>query len=189
MKEGIVGLTLLLVASCGMEEAECTSEWFEAAGLKICDNDLGVSADEVKLAVETLESDLTSRERYTHITNLEDTFKKKNIEVIFTDEDLGINCRKVDEWGQIYYCERTPYGVNIDHVRSYVTFNECLAWTALVHELLHSIEYFYLGVEDGGNHDTPEFFIIGQDNIYDKVHTVEYTVEYKLAPKLERCNL
>jgi len=139
---------LLFVASCGKDEARCTSEWFEAAGLKICDNDLGVSSDEVELAVDILENDLTSRVRYVYVTELKKTFEEEGIEVIFTDKGIGVDCEEVDEWGEIYYCEASVHGVNIDHVRNYVVYHDCLAWTALVHELLHSIEYFYIDIEN-----------------------------------------
>jgi hypothetical protein len=186
MKQLMIVL-LLTVASCGRGEVPCNSGWFDAAGLRICDNDLGVSSDEIELAIDILEEDLTSRTRYTNIVDLRGTFKDNDIEVIFTDKDIGVNCERVDEWGDVYYCERAVSGVNLDHVRNYVIFDECLGRTSFIHELLHSIEYFYLDIEDGSEHDTPEFYILLKDTPEVRANTVESSTNRKIRNRLERC--
>lgn len=180
-------LSLLLVASCGKGEAPCNSKWFDAAGLKICDNDLGVSSDEVELAVDILESDLNSRDIYSDITGLRKTFADNNTEVIFTDKDLAVNCEEVDEWGGISFCEKDVWGVNINWERIYIHFDDCLAWTAFIHELLHSVEHYYLDVQDGSKHDTPEFFVQGWKTVYENSITVEHTANATLRDSLSRC--
>ncbi|MHA2280177.1 MAG: hypothetical protein ACXAC5_04805 [Promethearchaeota archaeon] len=183
MKQLVIGL-LLITASC-KGEAECSSDWFKAAGLEICDNDLGVSSDEVEYAVDVLENNTSSRSRYSDVTGLKKTFKDNQIEVIFTDQGIATGCEQVDGWGDIYYCDRFTIGVNLDGVRIYVKYNDCLSRTAFIHELLHSIEYFYLNVEDKNAHNTPEFFVkVGQES----GNTIESSVNRILENTLERCN-
>ena len=113
-----LSILMLMTASC-MGDANCDSDWFGAAGLTICDNDLGISSEEVEYLVDVLEDEISSRDRYSDITDLKKTFKNGEVEVIFTDKHITVGCEEVDKYGDIY----------VDTNKSHEVYKEWLKMT------------------------------------------------------------
>jgi len=162
-----------LILSCGgeMTKEECPGDWYyeDVAGLTIC-SDGKVDPDEIRYAVQVIEQQTAIR--YPEVNNLAELLKEKKVSVYFIDEALAVNCEPVENG--VYRCDKDIGGANVDGHRIYVRYNSCLAFTSLGHEILHSIEKYYLNIPDDVDHTVPWLFEIGNPG-----HQTE-TVEYKI---------
>ena len=169
-----------VLSACG--KYACESDTFETSGLVICHNNLDVKRHEVDRAVDLLELELNKV--YPKINNIASKFREKDVMVVFLDENLAVDCEEIDRG--VYICEKYAGGVNVDSNTLYVGWHPCLGFTAFPHELLHSVENFYLDIKDGSKHDTPYFFAEETDPY---TESIEYKVEDTLQNELDRCQL
>jgi len=180
-------LLIFVLPACGNQivtQGVCLREsnWFQAGGLNICSEVLGgVSGEEVETLIEIVETE--TKQYYPGVDNLPKKFKDKGIDVLFIDDHLAQDCEEI-ELG-IYRCENTLGGATIDDgsVRIYLVYRECLAYSALDHEVLHLIEKLYLGGSPG-DHSTPSLFIETTEPSRD---AVEYMVFNEAIDTLESC--
>jgi len=173
----------LITASCG-DWYFCETEWYEVAGLQVCDNGYDVWNYEIKQAVETLQEHITTY--YPEVIEIEETFSKHQVDLTFTEKTMAMECKKIRT--NVYACDRIHTAVNIDGLSIYALYDECLADTPLVHELLHSIEEFYL---DGATlkHITPYLFPHKESTPSGSEYSVENIVNNELRMVLNRCQV
>lgn len=111
--------------------------------------------------------------------NLEAMFEEKGVHVTFVDYDMQIDCVKKKR--TTYECKNIS-GVNYASNDIYVEWRRCIADTAFVHELLHTIEYEFFNISawKGSPHQPPLFYD-NMENPWDSIELQTYT---KLYPKL-----
>lgn len=136
-------------------------------------------------------TELETQRYYSEVINTVDRFKKEKIRVEFIDGNLAVDCEKYEKG--VYECEDYILGVNYDAHMIYVSYDSCLGNTALAHELLHSIEHFYLDVafdkDESNDHSTPWLFVQSldiMDNI-DILDIVEIRIFVELICTLDKC--
>lgn len=180
----------LLFASCGGELVirECTQ--FTAG---ICFNtSKSISVDDVLNLVEITEQELLKW--YPDTPPLSELFSDVGVKVYIRDEALAAHCEEIDD--NIYVCDYWISGVAMDDgTKIYIRHQDCLAWTALAHELLHTFELQWLGAEiqDAFNHVTPHLFYqyldVDLDATYEDI--VEDQVRIRLTHEFtsEACNV
>lgn len=167
-------LLMPLLASCG--PGRVWSCDFYTAGLCVS-SALEVDPAEVEQVVEAVE-DVSNQ--YYRVKNLPQTLDKHDVRVIMTDRHLASDCKHID--ADVYVCDALG-GVNFGGTKLYVEYyGGCLAYTALAHELLHSVDRYYLGGPHG--HSTPFMFEQAAD---DPELTIERKVFRLLLKTLPSC--
>lgn len=162
---------LIFLASCG-KSYDCDSPDFHTAGLDVCAKGLSVVPEHVELAVQFVEQ--RTQEVYPEVVETAKKYNNKGVLVVFLDSDLSVECEEIENG--IYKCKQHIGGANTNWGRKmFVKYHKCLAFTSLPHELLHSIEEFYLGGYSK-DHETPEMFVQDAEN-----QGIEYqeTIEWK----------
>lgn len=175
-------ILVLLSASCGgtFWVEECPGDWFfEAGGLIVC-SEGELDPAEVEYAVQITEAETAVR--YPEVSNLKDTLKNNEVAAYFVDDDLALDCEKLDE--NIYRCGDTIGGANYNGEELYIRYHPCLALTALGHELLHSVERYYLDTFFTSDHTTPWLFYQSSPN---QVEAVEHKIFQDLFANLASC--
>lgn len=138
----------LLLTSCG--PGRVWSCDFYTAGLCVS-SALEVDPAEIEQVVRTVEY---FSNQYYDVKNLPRMLEKHKVALYMTNQQLVDDCR--DLGADVYICDDIS-GVNFDGDQMYVEYyGGCLAWTALAHELLHSVDRYYLGGPHG--HSTPYMF-------------------------------
>lgn len=146
-------IPFLLLASCAHTYpcAEPDAPYTRIRGMKICapepypDGDIERVFDEMERQV---------MDWYQHVEDIPQELKKHDVFVRFIDAAMSMECERVE--GSTYLCENHIGGRN--HGRNiYVAWSPCLKHTRFVHEVLHSVERYYLG-GTSSRHDTPGFF-------------------------------
>lgn len=172
----------ILMLSCGEEEPtiKCKQE-FTAGGLKVC-SEADVSADEIERSVQIVEEQV--KERYPEVSNLKDKLKNKKVHIYFIDDPLSMECSEIEHG--IFRCDKHISGVNVDGDVIYVQYYKCLAYTSMGHEILHSIEKYYLGDIPHGDHATPWLFEQADWDHY--TETVEYQIFVEQFLNLDSCS-
>ena len=166
-------LLLVLLASCGKGKVHWCD--FFTAGLCVSSVNI-VEPLEIEQTVEALE--YFTQEYYPKVSNLTQKFEKHNISVYLTDRNLVKDCSNI--YDEVEMCDNIA-GVNIGGSKIYVEyFGGCLAFSSLAHELLHSIDTYYLDGPHG--HSTPYFFTRKY-----KKDAIEYKTYYHLLRVLKSC--
>ena len=166
--------------ACGADESNkinCTYE-FKAGGLNICSED-EINPDEIEYAVQIVQE--KTAEKYPQVVDLKNTLSENNTKVYFINDNLNIDCEKIKQ--DIYRCHDNMGGINIEK-EIYVIYNNCLGKTAFAHEILHSIEIYYLSDVAVGGHQTVDFFT----QTYG-VGAVEHKIWTELMNNLESCKI
>ena len=159
MKKVLLLITLLLSMSCGgaIVIPECTY-LFEVDGVTIC---AGNEVDPVEISKTIKWVEEKTQVHYPQVTNLANTLAKNNVWIFFLDIEgyLATNCFETLFEG-VYVCDQIINGQNRDGIVLLSRYHSCLAYTALGHEILHSVEIFYLKDIAGDLHDhmTPYLF-------------------------------
>lgn len=149
-------LIIIFMTGCGgtFWVEECPGEWaFNAGGIFIC-SEGKLDANEIEYAVQVVEGETSLV--YPEVVSLEKTLKDNEVAAYFIDENLALNCELIEH--DVYRCEDYLNGVNYGGNHLYVRYHSCLAMTSLGHELLHSIEAYYLNRFDETGHLTPGLF-------------------------------
>jgi hypothetical protein len=179
---------MLINISCGGIELCESGETYKISGLNICDNGFDILPEDIEHTVSVLEQETNIR--YPEISNLKRIFNNNNVTVTFTDAALATNCQQIEGTNnRVYACERSLGGFNENGNTLYVRYNDCLAYSSLSHELLHSIEFYYLDIKNGANHDTPFFFIRRDGVVEENLETIEFKTTSILVRTLEKCPL
>ena len=180
----LILITSFALLSCGEDEGakiECSGGHHkDVAGLEIC-SEGKISTAEIEYMVQVVEQQTAIR--YPEVKDLPKALKDHSVKVYFVDDDMAVKCEEIEY--DVYRCDSNVSGVNVDGHNIYVRYYPCLAYTSLGHELLHSIESYYLDTPDDVDHTTPWLFEIGNmDNYKD---TVEYKIFEISYPNLESC--
>lgn len=179
MKKLII-LFVGVLASCGRAYDPCLSDTFISGGLEVCHNNLPISPGDIELGVNLLQKAINIY--YPDITNIEDTFEQEIVKVIFLDAYLSYSCIDIDSGVNI--CSQHIGGIAIDGAKTlYVQYKPCLGNSSFQHELMHSVEKFYLGNGDP-THSTEHFFIQKSSN---PRSTIEYIANTNLRGLAESC--
>lgn len=171
----IVAMTAI---SCG---GECD---FKASGLCVYTNGLKVIKQDVKDLVQITQEEL--EEYYFDVPNLREMFKENEVNVTFVDFNMYMDChRSEDTRPGIYECTDI-LGVIYTNNDIYVEWRECLAYTALAHELLHNFEHNELnvGMFGGSSPHQPPLF---NDNMIEWWESIENQIMYRAYTELESC--
>lgn len=151
----VLMLAVILLGACGDDGSDKIVCEYIPSGLCIDTRGLQVSLDEIEYMVGVLEEQIQFF--YPEISNLPEAFKNLEATVTFIDGDLALDCSRVPNSPEGLEVCRNIGGVNYLYHNMFVEYHRCLSWTALGHELLHSVENYYLGVDDA-RHDTEWFF-------------------------------
>ncbi len=136
----------LLLTNCGGDGTAFTDfclERFDAGGMDIC------SEFETSSYLPTLIDDLTdlveaeAQVYYPEVINLREMLADKNVTVTLIDDSLSINCAPIHN--NIDRCEGTLSGFNRGGKDITVSYVSCNSMSTLGHEILHSVEQYYLG--------------------------------------------
>ena len=181
MKKLLILCSLTILCACGGEVPVCNPSNI-AAGSCINTNGLDVSLEEIDTLAEVLETKI--QERYPYIENITTAFSNLDLTVTFIDKSLEIECKHIKHApGSLKSCTLIG-GVDYNYRNIYVRYYPCLAYTSLAHEFLHSVEYYYLGVNNS-EHDTAWFF--RQHYPDDQTVTIEYRTMIEARKDLQSC--
>lgn len=136
-------LFLLSVAACG-GSLNLAGDCFHAGGLDVCSQvDGAVSPTDISILVSIVEEEV--QRVYPEVTNLVKTLEDHDVSVLFVTGGLAVGCVELQR--DIYQCAKLAAGVNVDGDAIFVSLRAegCLAVMSLGHELLHSVEAYYLG--------------------------------------------
>lgn len=151
---------------------------FFAAGLKIC-SDYDTDPAEVEFIVNTVIEQAAIRYPKLLDVDFQSDLEYYNVRVAILDDHLVTGCRKINhrQGGEaVYACEDNLGGINFNGDAILIEGNRsCLSWSALDHELLHTINLFYLD-RDGSGHGAPWMFI--QDSGFQSIDPQE-TIELR----------
>ena len=181
MNKLFLALAAITALSCGDDKAEikCMDE-FSAGGLKVC-SEGPLSAEEIEYTVRVVEE--KTAERYSQVSNLKEKLKNHKVHIYFIDDPLSMECKELEHG--IFRCEKHISGVNVNGDVIYVKYHKCLAYTSVGHEILHSIERYYLGDIPHGDHATPWLFEQADWEHY--TETVEYKIFVEQFLNLDSC--
>jgi hypothetical protein len=173
---------LLTTTSCGYADIKCREEFY-AAGIGIC-SEKPLDRQEIEYSVGVLEEKVA--EVYPQVSNLPAMFDKHWVNVFFVNDLLAAECEEIDDG--ISRCEDFIGGVNTDNgITIYVAYYPCLADTSFSHELMHSIETFYLKGVDKIGHGPPQFYMQDYDTLQGKRNTVEFKTDYTIFMNVNSC--
>ena len=176
------GILIVALCACGrtdVPEVNCNYK-FNAGGLKVC-SEGELSPAEVEFAVQATEEQTALR--YPQVVGLKETLEHNKVNVWVVDDPLAMNCEELEQG--IYRCDKYIGGVNVDGDVIYVRYNSCSAYIPLGHELLHSIEKYYLPDIPHGDHETPWLFM---QNYHDNPRdTVEFKIFMELFENVPSC--
>lgn len=123
---------------------------------------LPVKQAEVEQVIQIIDEEL--EEDYSDEPALSEILAEQEVFVKFYEyTELAANCERITPDDpliagyDIFACEKTVDGVNVRGEWNHIEYRECLAWTALSHELLHVFEHFTLGAASM-DHMTPWMF-------------------------------
>ena len=145
---------ILLITICSCEPSNrCEYPEVYAAGMCVL-SEYEVNVEEIEYTVEVLEREVRAK-GYSEVRDFVTALDMNKVAVEFIDSKLAIGCERHER--DVHTCDMFISGVNYGGVDMYVQHHDCLGITALAHELMHSIEAFYL---DGmvGEHMTPWFY-------------------------------
>jgi len=152
------------------------------SGITVC-SEGPVDLSEIDTMVETLER--KTQEVYPSITNISDAFAERGVNAQLIKDKLAMGCEEI-EYG-IYRCDKHIGGAAINGKVIYVEYHKCLAWSAFAHELLHAIEYAYLGGSEG-DHDAEKMFNQGAERQgISYQDTIEWKTNFELFYVVEGC--
>lgn len=180
-------LIFITQLGCGEEEL-CQSSDLKLGGLCI-QKGFDVREGEINAMIDVLET--TTQKHYPEVVDIAGKFRDEKVRVEFTKDDLALHCEKYEK--DVYQCKDLVLGVNYGGHHIYLSYDECLGDTALSHELLHSIEQFYLGVKSdkdkSNDHLTPWLFMesLPEDEWASLFDVVEVRAMITLRCTLERC--
>lgn len=187
MKFIIAIVLLILQTACG-NEAICQKSDLKFGGLCI-QKGYDISESDINDVISATEKETSKH--YPSVINIAQTFRSEKIRVEFVDGKLAMNCDHYER--DVYSCEEYIAGVNYDAHYIYSIYNECLADTALAHELLHSIELFYLDIgfdrNENNDHNTPwlfmEYLDVNEEASFWDI--IENRIWASLACSLDKC--
>ena len=160
-------LTLLSLVSCSAElEMPCVG----AAGLEVCSENKMSSEDliDMERVVNIIEAEMSLE--YPEVVNLEDKFESEGVRVVYVNDLLARDCENII--GGLYECKKYIGGTTLNYGHNIILAGSaCSNEYFLPHELLHVIEYFYLGRNNSNNHDEFGLFIIPGDDSEDSMES------------------
>jgi len=178
-------ILIILLASCNagtvsvIANTNCRYN-FHAGGLEIC-SEQSLDPQEIEYAVQVVEEQTALK--YPQVVNLAGTLEENGVSVYITDDPLSLNCEEMALG--VYRCEDHIGGVNFSGLLIFVRYDVCSAFIPLGHELLHSIEQFYLNDIPHGDHETPWLF---EQNYHDSPRdTVEFKIFMELFENVPSC--
>jgi hypothetical protein len=181
----ILVLTLSVTACSSWYNPECLYR-FNAGGLDVC-SPYYIDPVEIEQVVRITQEEV--QKYYPQVTNLEDKLSLNAVIAHFVDGLLLNNCVETQIPGQ-YICDDPADGKNFFSSVILVSYRDCLGSTALAHEILHSIEFFYMLYEDinVASHMTPHLFTDWALEVKKPVlDTVEVRVRDRLRAELPSC--
>jgi len=139
---------------CACEPTDkCLEPEVYAAGMCIL-SEYTVNVDEIEYTVDLLEKEVRAK-GYDEVEDFAKYLDINDTHVEFIDDFLSMGCEYYEN--DVYKCDMHISGVNYGGTDIYVQYHKCLGITAFAHELLHSIEWFYLNGMVG-EHMTPWFY-------------------------------
>jgi hypothetical protein len=184
----IIISALLVLSGCEYSIShKCKDPSMFVAGLQICTSGMDIDPQEIERTVEAVE--IVSKQIYGIAIDKPFAEELERIGTTVTflpNKYLAEGCEKIA--ADVFLCPSLLGGVNIqvhkpvrgDTMDIFVNYFGCIAWGGLPHELLHAVEYFYLG---GGteDHSTPGMFeYFARENKTPVADTAEYKVKSAL---------
>lgn len=113
-----------------------------------------VNHDHVTRLVDIAEEELLRW--YPDTPDLPTMFKEHGVVVEIRNEYLSAHCTELshDVWACGYWLD----GANVNTKQIYIRYYDCIADTALIHELLHTYEWVHLGIDPPMDHSTPHLY-------------------------------
>lgn len=91
--------------------------------------------------------------------------RDNGVTVTTTENVIAGGCREYRLGRGVWLCDSHDGGVNYDGVDILIRHNQCLRYTSLAHELLHTYDALVVGhTVDGGEHSTPGLFGDGAEH-------------------------
>jgi len=188
MKFAWLCMAVICLMQYGCGEDLCQKSDLHYGGLCI-QKGFNIAKDEVETLVAVTEAEV--QRYYPEVVDIKNKFKDEQIRVEFIDGLLAMDCDNYEK--DVYVCEHYIGGVNYNAHHIYVEYDECLGATALAHELLHSIDDFYLDAvydnNEENDHDRPWFFTnyldtIGEDR---SLEIIDVRIGINLLCTLNSC--
>ena len=154
-------LALVLLAGCG--EVPCFNSFYTAGMLVCYDHPSQQESEQVSAQVIEDLVQITEEETqvwFPEVKNLTDVLASHYVELTFTHALMGFNCSAYYGNTQITQCERRIEGFNNNGTAIVVRYEDCKANYIIGHELLHSVEAFWLGGMT--DHITPDLWEKGK---------------------------
>lgn len=154
----LILLFVLLLEGCGGYAFDCEIE-ISAGGMNICfeneKQNLGISKQMIEETVYIVQEE--TRKHYPQVTNLKYRLDQAGTDVFFTTKDLAQDCKR-PRWDipNISICDGIG-GFNTNGNFIVVKYYGCGSLKLLEHEILHSIEIFYLN-DFTNDHKMPYMF-------------------------------
>ena len=176
MKYKYILVLIISIFSCAPRASACPVQYKYVAGLCIGGTQ-EVEDDEIIEIVNI--TDKLVNKFYVNVSNIENTFKKANIIVEFYTQKEVCDDKYYDKDLCVTYDGTNRHGRNIKVLLKETKCNNKLKDSPFVHELLHSIEWYYLdqiGWHNDDAHKTKYFF----KDYYGKT-SFEYLINKKLT--------
>lgn len=177
-------LLVTLFTSCSYSST-CENPDFITSGLQICSEGF-TSPEDIDTAVRVTEEIV--QEIYPEVINIVETFDREEVNISFIDEDLSVRCEEIKR--DVYRCDNNIGGVTLNSKHIYIRYDPCLSSTSFHHELLHVIEYYYLGgSQEEKDHSTPYFF---KQDAVNQGKDYRAMIEWKITEELQsifQCHL
>jgi hypothetical protein len=145
----------------------------------VCTEEGEILTEEVERLVQIVEEEV--QVHYDEVVDLAEKMDKRDVKVYFVDGSLARDCKEIKR--DIFECSSPDIsGVYLypeDVI--YAEYEDCLAWSSLVHEILHFIEFRYLNIR-GEDHSTEHMFRKEYG-----VESIEWKTKIRAAPEFPRC--
>lgn len=181
MKILIACLSILLF-SCS-EPPMCISA-FPAGGMNFCIQ-YDTSTEPINTnIIEDLVSitEFSASEYYPTIVGVRDMLDRHDVTVVVTKLNLVQYCHDAP-FNDTYVCEKDISGINSNSDFIMIEdpmIKNCFFFSALMHEILHTIDDVYLG---GSNHDTPYMFKQNYPTVEEQRNTIERNAIVRMMEK------
>lgn len=117
-----------------------------------------VEQQDVRMVIDLLEQELSKK--YSYVPRLNEMLAAHNVVVKIDSGNLVMDCSsRTDDIPGVYSCKTDIGGVNADGHMILIEHDKCIGRSALIHELLHSFEFYSLGINPPQDHSTRDLFV------------------------------
>lgn len=151
-------LVCITLYGCTYHNYRCTFT-HSVNGIDLC-VDHGIDIHNPDMVLDIIDIVESNASTYYNVTGLQKTLAEHQLFIILTDRTIVGDCTTIthhESVETIQVCETNYGGFNNQGNFIVVKYQPCLGATHLAHELLHSIQRYYIG-ESGNDHSTAMMF-------------------------------